>query len=441
MSTPTRKQRRPASLGIWPGQSLSFALRDSANEEAGSPSRTRRPTKEREEELEQLKKDAVDESLGLLALQEAFEEVHDARRVLLWRVMELVDRSVEEDGWVGVGGMLDRLATSLRQAASRVTRAVEDEFGSSGIGSQSLAMARSTSRRVSSNMDDSYSSSTQPYSPPRSRPLSLSLSNTSPKLKPSSRLSPPTRPPPSSSSRPSLPPSFAPPQPTSSQAALVVLEQRHQSISLSLRTIAAKIHVSQEDAKRLAHPSASDVVDVQRLLSTHDSIRTELERMAREWEDSRVALRGVLKTELPPHPSSISSLGEDEDAGSSSLESIADVDFEEGDMTDDTGLELFSPGEEESSTLPPAIPQEDPSEKEPEDHGREQIFEAVVGQQIGAGSNPTPKPTREQRILARRAQEEERSTAESGMRLEAGMVAELKGVLLGLKGRQGAAES
>lgn len=442
--SPTRRQRRPASLGVWPGQSLSFALKDDS--EAGSATSSpakRKPTREREQELAELQGDRTDESLGLMALQDAFEEVHDLRRALLWRVMELVDRSVEEDQWVEVGGMLDRLAGWLRQAASRVSKGVEVEFGTSGLGSDKLALGRSTSSASKRLSGMDFGSATHTTSPPRSRPLSLSLA--SPQLMPTSTStrSSPSQPPAAGArhtTRPSLTLDFAPPPPSSSQTSLVVLEQRNTAISVALRTIAAKVHIVQDDAKRRAASSLSSSTsstsspEVDRLLATHDSIRADLETLLREWEDSRVALRGVLKPVESKPPLSRSSSAEEDDMGSTSLDSIPDVELEErvGGEANDPGLELVSAddglepaaaersGDKDESYLAPA--------------GVEQVYEAVAGTREGKDGGT--KLSREERIRAsKEARERKPASSSGGFKLEAGMVAELKDVLVLLKER------
>ncbi|ORY88081.1 hypothetical protein BCR35DRAFT_351214 [Leucosporidium creatinivorum] len=413
LSSPTRKQRRrPASLGVWPGQSLSYALRD--HDESCSPQDSpikRKPTKEREQELADQR---AEESFGLMALQDAFEEMHDSRRVLLWRMMELVDRSVEPERWVEVGRLLDRLTGALRQAASRVAKGVEVEFGNSGLGSDKLALGRSTSKRMS-GMD--FGAAGLP-SPPRSRPLSLVTS--SPQLKATSLRSSPNRPPSVTHARQPSRPSFAPPQPSPSQTSLAALEQRNTSISVALRTIAAKIHVVQDDAKRrVGSPSSSDA-EVDRLLATHDSIRTDLEALLREWEDSRVALRGVVK---PAEVKSSRSEEDEEEAGSTSLDIIPDVELEEEAPLEavDAGMELIS-SEEEESVWPP------PQDMEPFQDDQEQVYEAVAGTSSTTGTGGA-KPTREERIRAMKEAREAPSPPPSGLRLEAGMVEELRSVL------------
>lgn len=413
LSSPTRRQRRrPASLGVWPGQSLSYALRD--HDEPSSDSdlpNKRKPTKEREQELAEQR---AEESFGLLALQDAFEEMHDSRRVLLWRTMELVDRSVEPERWVEVGRLLDRLTGALRQAASRVAKGVEVEFGNSGLGSDKLALGRSTSKRLS-GMD--FGAAGLP-SPPRSRPLSLVTS--SPQLKPTSLRTSPSRPPSTTHARQSSRPSFAPPQPSPSQTSLAALEQRNKSISVALRTIAAKVHVVQDDAKRRMGSSSSSSDEVDRLLATHDSIRTDLEALLREWEDSRVALRGVVK---PAEVRGAQSEASEEDAGSTSLDSIPDVELEEEETpleAVDPGVELVSSeGDEEESAWPP------PADPEP---FVEQVYEAVAGTSRSTGTAGL-KPTREERIRAMKEARESPPPPPSAMRLEAGMVEELRSVL------------
>lgn len=119
--------------------------------------------------------------------------------------------------------------------------------------------------------------------------------------------------------------------------------------------------------------------------------------------------------------------------GSTSLDSIPDVELEErvGGEANDPGLELVSAddglepvagGDKDESYLAPA--------------GVEQVYKAVAGTREGKEGGT--KLSREERIRASKEARERKPVASSssgGFKLEAGMVAELKDVLVLLKER------
>lgn len=72
----------------------------------------------------------------LVSLQEAFEDAHDARKAVLWRVLAALEEPSEElaEGaeWDKVGEAVERLEGELRAAVGAVRKAVEAEFGMEG---------------------------------------------------------------------------------------------------------------------------------------------------------------------------------------------------------------------------------------------------------------------------------------------------------------------
>lgn len=474
-----RHKRRPASLGVWPGQSLSFALREAYHVEVGNGGLPSTPVKRGQHETRK-EEDADDEDEegkeGLLRLQEAFEEMHDVRRGLLWKVLTLVDNGeLGEKEWEKVVGVLEEVKRVCEEGKKVVKEAVEKEFGSSGLGTEMLgsaalgrsvngaAAATGTASKRMSGMDFGASTSSRPGSSQSThRPLSLG----SPLLPSStfpSTSSPRRQPPSHSHSRgPSLQ-NFAPPS-TSSSTPLTTLTSHHAQLSLSLRSIAAKLHLVNDDVRRV---DINGGVDVDRLLATHDSIKNDLDTLVREWEDSRLCLRAVAR---PPPTSSLtrSSSFEDDGVGSTSLDSIPDEESEPeetfGGGQDQDQDRLFRTDDDETEEWRRDADEDDDRARQgrfdsflpPPGHEQEQVFEATVGSRRTGGDDGGVKLSREERIRAMQEKRKSRvgggggsglgagggvgsdnegSSGGGAVRLEAGMVAELKDVLTLLKGR------
>lgn len=155
------------------------------------------------------------------------------------------------------------------------------------------------------------------------------------------------------------------------------------------------------------------------MLKTHDSIRGELESLGREWEGGRVDLRAVVRRNKVRN--------EEEEEGTS-LDSIEDVEEElrtppreAFEYVDELPKEEERAGAYVDEVLP--------------DAGVEQVFEAVAGSRREASSGL--KLSREERIKAIKEERRKGGVAgDGGVRIEAGMVQELKDVLQLLKGRQ-----
>ena len=407
------------------------------------------------------------DGLSLGDLQGGMDQMHAVRRGMLWRVLGLVDHNVSKEIWAEVETTLVDLTKALAAQSTLVSDAVEAEFGPNGPGADTFAISSKPShnhlRQHNLTLDTSRSRPSSPFGWPAgshspaptsgTRPLSLlgqSVSPLPPGMASFAARTNTTRP-----SRPLSASNFAPPNAVPSagpSAGLASLEESNKAIGLALRSIAAKLHVVEADARHRSGAAAAGEVgtnDGDRLLATHDSIRLDLQVLLNEWEASRVALRSAVKPVPPPSapPLSRSNSWTDGGLADTSLESIPDVTAEgegEGEADDSASVfssELHTPptpaggaardalvDAERGSVLPPA--------------GKEQVFEAVAEQ---AKASPAgPKLSREERIRLMKERRYARgSTGGAGgspNRTREGMggaqmVEELKDVLQLLKAR------
>ena len=357
-------------------------------------------------------------------LQASFERMHLTRRAMLWRILSLVERSISDEHWDEVSKVFGELTGVVEGELRNVKRATEIEFGVDGLGSD--LFSRTTHRRTPS-MD-------------RHRGPPTNLSNPSPKLSQSTRSRP------SSIGNSLLPVNndFAPPHPLPTLgpvASLTALDSETTIMLTSLRSIAAKLHIVNQYARaqlRATRGGTEDDALVDQLLSTHDSLRDDITNLERRWQESRISLRGVLRSEMRFSVSlKRESWTTTDGEGLERLRSIMDA--VEDDDDDDLESTLFSsdlatPDMSAAVTdakaeafLPPA--------------GLEKIFEAVVDAQLPSSANDVSgaKLSREERILAAKEKRANGNVVPGGRRssraMEAGMVAELKDVLTLLKGR------
>ncbi|KAL8289985.1 hypothetical protein RQP46_002924 [Phenoliferia psychrophenolica] len=470
-------RKRPTSLSMWqhaPGAHPSHYPTRDANGDLPPPTPEQR-TSAMMNRLGSSNSSAgpdEHETLGLVELQTAFENLHSVRRGLLWRLLSMADRKLADSCWLEAGGVLEELTRSLQLASQAIAQAVEAEFGVSGLGSDSLDISRRVSKRASVLIVDpptppvghrghsrsqsatqrarptSWNSPTSAGSRPLSLsfPASFSIHSTPP---PASR---PQHPRPSSASA-LFPPNFAPANPHSSlgpTAALATFDARAQEMALALRSIAAKLHVVTEDAKRhVESPSSSPTrpsTSLERTISTHDSIRADLDALSREWDNSRLALRQLVRPSPSLGPASVddSYAGSDGIGGGNfSLDSIADDEDDDG--ASQWSSEIRTP---ESTPPRPSLREETSAFEDAQQEsylptpGDEQVFEAVAEQ--AEGRREMSKLSREDRIKAmKESRRESRGNSGSGssagggsMKTQAGMVAELKDVLVLLKGRR-----
>lgn len=445
--TPTRvKRRRPASLGVWPGQSLAYALRDTRDDSIACDNAPSTPIRSSASAPSQ---PARDTDISLVSVQDAFETMHDVRRTVIWEITTLADHAIEEETWEAVRSSLKSLTTTLNMSNRRIVKAVREEFGDTGLGSSTLAPGRSAGVRVSKRTP-SFGSDFKvgPSTPARS--IGGSSLAPSPTLKDSSSAIALA----DTSSRPTAQryrdtlsnasDSFAPPGPAPTQQALAVFEERNAAISLALRSVAAKTHVVSQDARRIVSSGRTTAnqsracVDLDRLLATHESVRADLDALLQSWEDSRAALRTVLRArDDPPYLSPDAGNDDDHDSheGSTSLDSIAD---DEHGLVDDMTLQNVLHGDVHFESAP---------EYGDADHGAasrcsevavcesfapEVVFEATAGQ---TGKDEKAKLTREERIKMMKAARDGKKEPVASQNVDIGLVSELKDVL-GIRGQR-----
>ncbi|BGP15733.1 hypothetical protein JCM10213_007972 [Rhodosporidiobolus nylandii] len=469
----TGRKRRPVSMGGWSGQSSAFRLKG----EPGSPALSATEIEEEEEPAAEAEEGEPElPPVLLLSLQERLEDIHDARRSMLWRVLEALGVG-ERGAWQKVGEVVARLAQQLQNAARRTGSAHEAEFADDGK-ARTLKPSREERREKEKRRRSGYYSISELDSPvlPSSPLLSTPLSATAPNARqaalarltashPPSSPSPARRPPsqpagyanfaPTSTSSSALPPS------TSSSTAATAAQQL-TSLSLPLRALQAKLRLLSADLPAaLSAPSDPEHVRVeaQRVLATYDSLGAEIDRLAAAFQQGRRGLRVALGVERPVRPM------EEDDEEEETVEPSAEEDNpvppspkqDEGDEgAEYTSLDLSSPAaspsiplEERQALLDAALSLSlSPPAHSLSPSGAEAVFEAVAGPP--PRSSGSEKLSREERIRRMREAREALAIGRSvvgvageegsGKDAQRGMVGELREVLKELnreRGREG----
>ncbi|KAI5480544.1 hypothetical protein MNV49_000240 [Pseudohyphozyma bogoriensis] len=412
---------------------------------------------------------------GLIQLQDGFETLHAVRRGLLWRLLGMVDHpNLTESVWEETRDLLEGLIDTLWEKVDDVEKAYKAEFGE-GVDDGVTIRERkprpaSWHREIggigalagpASNAGAGAAGAAVPRPGPAgertrgNRPLSLSFaSNYSvyPSSPPPSHSSPasnasstPTpalirRPSASKRSRPISFSNFAPPPPQSTlPTPLGNFETSSTALTIKLKSIATKLHVVQDDLRRGVEEN-----DVERVLTLYESVRGDLEGLGKHWEESRVALNGILR------PRVIGRREEEDEEESenegTSLERIEDVDVDREVAEEDEGKEgsahaVFESELPTPETTPPrkSWARSDVDEDFVVPVGRpEELYEAIVeDRRVNGGGQ---KLSREERIRLMKEQREKdvsgrKGSVGGGAGGTAGMVAELKDVLVLLKGR------
>ncbi|KAK4049039.1 hypothetical protein OIV83_004400 [Microbotryomycetes sp. JL201] len=353
LNTPVKgRRRRPASWGVWSGQSVSAALRELGDNDAAS------------EDIE-----PEDEKLSISTIDRAMQDMYDTRRTLLWRMLELVNKLSTGEKWLKVAALLQDATSEIDLAITHVGTAAKQDLPAYG---DELRFGRSALLPRSTRTDESRMAA--------------------------------------SSGRAA---GFAPPGQTFAEKSLQSLEDRQAQVSLVLRTIAAKSQVSMNAVRQIG--PGSDDEQIRHLLARHDSIRDDISSLSKAWEESRVALRILVRGEP--------------DTDATDTESIAS----EGVSTplDErvTRSELDDPLVEYGEHVQIGV---DHANAVPDELEHEEIFEATTEP---PAVQPRSKLSREERIKLAHARRRE-EVASTPKNLEAPMVAELKEVLTSLKGRQ-----
>ncbi|GAA5849799.1 hypothetical protein JCM8547_000566 [Rhodosporidiobolus lusitaniae] len=362
-----RGVRRPRSLGGWSGQSSAFRLKgEGEGLVPPSPSLSAKEVEEVEDEAEfapsaftiaEEKGRAGEEDvvpLLLVSLQDAFEDTHDARKAVLWRLLEALENPSEqleeERVWVAIGRAVEELTEKLRDCAKEANEA---EFGGAEEGKKTARVeegeegegtvrARDFEKKRRSGFygrPESLSSPLPSFAnivPPTASPSPFGtpshvqraqqerqggvqhalarLTAGAPASPSPARRNPPSSAyanfaPPSTSSFPSSAPSSSAPS-----SVAVEIHQTLASLSLPLRALQAKLRLLQCDLPSSSSPSPFTLLqaETERLLLTYDSLSSDLDRLVASYHSGRASLRLVLGVDLPPAPpSAVSSSGEE----------------------------------------------------------------------------------------------------------------------------------
>lgn len=423
--------------------------------------------------------------LTLLALMAGCEKVHLERKRFLCHLLALdfsiagaeLNDHMSVSYWDKVDRVVNALADELARLTRNVVERVDEEFGKGtfkGLVSNSVAARKGSNR-------SSVVSSVALGDADRDRPLSAA-DRRGWRTSGVSSLG-------SGSKRNSF--GFAPP-PLPGQAEAEAAEafgSKVREMGVCLRSIVAKLHVCEEDfrdrLKERAPPSSSSSSQLGEqerleLVARHDSIRSDLEALFREWEDSRVLMRTVLQ------PRGVGGVAGAFDSSSSSSSRRSSREAIPEDVEEDEGIPDLSFSA--SSTTDPhrtssvfssdiATPDSDSpmphhsqniasldemlQKKLARSHdddlsnlllagaspgslpppGEELVFEAIAGKTGQQGGGPGGKMTREERIRLAKEKRDRPAMSDDGHKagsgLEAlqmqGMVGELKDVIQVLK--------
>lgn len=201
--------------------------------------------------------------------------------------------------------------------------------------------------------------------------------------------------------------SFAPPSlPASRQrVSAAAFDSKQINMGRGLRSVAAKLDLACNELQhrfRSANVVEGEAEREEDLLAVHDSIRSDLETLIRDWDESRVLLRSALRVDKPnrsPRPSSRQA-----DLPESDLENIQDLDSDEPSLTHSTNgakrsSSIFSSEAHTPSRSPPssdtsALFPDGSFEETPTSFAPEQVFEAIAG----LDKDATIKLSREERV-------------------------------------------
>ncbi|GAA5901604.1 hypothetical protein JCM6882_006020 [Rhodosporidiobolus microsporus] len=366
-STPVKgagagRKKRPASLGGWGGQTTVFKLKSDAGSAPSSPSLSAKEVEEEpEEDAEEgaLQLDAPAEAeqredlapFLLVSLQQAFEDAHDARRAVLWRLLEALENPDVEVGeetlWKKVEAVFAALADGLTPCAAGVKEANELEFGGGaatpaagralssgeeqrGRQEQQTIKAREREKKRRSGLfyggidghfvPPSPASHSAPPLTPVAQHRAAGVQHALARLTgaaasplpasptPARHLANPAHAPPPASYANFAPssrsiPSTTPRAAASASAATVEAQHHLTALTLPLRAIQAKLRLISADFPAASSSSSTPSPEVDRLLSTYDSILPELERLTSSFHAGRSALRVALGIDAPGPPS------------------------------------------------------------------------------------------------------------------------------------------
>ncbi|GAA6051816.1 hypothetical protein JCM3770_004988 [Rhodotorula araucariae] len=219
----------------------------------------------------------------LVALQDAFEDAHDARRGVLWRLLEALDHAADARAWVDAERALDKLAAALTAAARRVAAAHEREFceGTPAMVTRGGAGSSHEQGEEKRRRSGFYG---------RAEADSAAASAASP-----ARRGPPLRPAAAAAYDPFAPSVLLSAGPAHARAGSAVagtgseLAAHVQRAALALRAAQAKMRVVLADAA-----VGVDEAERGRVLALWESVGDDVRRLEEEWKAGGEALRSVL---------------------------------------------------------------------------------------------------------------------------------------------------
>ncbi|KAK4055979.1 hypothetical protein OIO90_002973 [Microbotryomycetes sp. JL221] len=369
LNTPVKgsRRRRPASWGMWSGQNVAAALQELGESSDASIEAT----------------GSDDDRYKLSTIDQSLQDMYDARRTMLWRLLELVNRLSTNEKWLKIQAILNDATSEMDAATLQVETASKAELPAHG---DELKFGKSNA--VGHMTDMTASDEYGPREAWQCRSDSQSIG-------------------------------FAPPGPSAAHRAQRALDERQAAVSLALRSIAAKSQLATNDARHI-----SDSPAIEQALARHDSIRDDIAALTRAWEESRLALRAVLRPDILQTARNVDSdavrdVGDEEDvmtATSTYLSSeLDDSAVEHGEHVHD--VPVVQPG-----------PIFDDLRVQ-----REEVYEAETEPFKPKVSS---KLTREERIKMMKERRQQENESVTPQNLEAPIVAELKEVLGSLKSRQ-----
>lgn len=323
------------------------------------------------------------EDLSLVGIEAAFETMHADRQRVLCHLLAIdfgADVALEE-----VEAAIITLNGQFLSGTTSLSAAARSEFGDDCLDLPSLPSSEADVRIVGAYEHGQPIGTTMP----RDKPSTETLRSFS----------------------------FAPPLPPNHQQRthLSAFATRSAAMQTSLRSIAAKLHLTSSDL------SSSSITEQERIIAMHDSIRGDLETLMREWDQSRVSLRSAFapssKKKKPAPPMRRDTITQ---ASPRSALELTD-DEEEEEEEEGASSELFTPDEDAGDN---SILEQD----EVEEEAGERVFEAI------GGTMERSKLSREERIALARLKREA-SPVPMGSR-DGMIVDELKGVLRELKERR-----
>lgn len=339
------------------------------------------------------------EPLSLIELQASFDRMHISRKRILCGLLAL-DFSCPIAGatvWSQTVEIIESLVDAIQRLGSDVSEGMSLEFGPGSFETKAVPKAvrevTASANATQEERRDSRRRSFMDFAPP------------------------------------------APPGEADQRRVGEVLEQL-KAVDCVLRTLSAKVSVCVEELANQTHVEEGRAT----AMGIHESMRADLERLGREWDESRCKMRRIVEGEksLGQHRLSSSANRVRPESFDSITESVGGTGGGEsgsGRTSSVFSSEALTPVEEDG---PEIVEDEDTRTKNFRRYGLEEVFEAVVTNRNRSGSMTTGqiKLTREERIRLARQKRESMPVSSKIEVNTGGVVTELKDVLSVLKARR-----